>query len=542
VQGGNQIQDFLDILRRRAWQIVLPALVGVALGNAVATLVPRRYKTMTQLELRETNMPATGEGKVAQGLMRDVATAEFHIKATENVRRVIEKLEWQDFTSLTTALQSEYLRSVQQRIQVKPIAPRGGQGGSAFINITYTDTDPERAQQFVNRLRDAYTTEIVERYRNDARAARDALQNRLALAQEAYRDKERLATELRRKHGLSNTQQAPGSGRQRDEDPVFTQLNQARNELTSTTVKLTSVQARLEALRKHYAEAPREVPQVSISGGLDYDGQLAKIEAAIEAEREKQVGLKQAHSAWQRAEAEIQNLEEKREQLLNRSTRPDEDVRLVANPRRAELMTEIQAQELVLTELQAQRDQLTKTVAELSDKHAELSLIYREIQQLDNEVARAKDNFNEIAKLYDRQRGYVETIDQPHANPFIVSEEAAVPRAAASPNELLILAVGLLGGLALGLVLAVVGEFGHNGYRSVADITRALSTPVLGAVNAIVTREEARRASARKLMVTASTLILAGAIVWVTWAYESSPSLLGSELTRFIDDLRMQFR
>ena len=33
-----------------------------------------------------------------------------------------------------------------------------------------------------------------------------------------------------------------------------------------------------------------------------------------------------------------------------------------------------------------------------------------------------------------------------------------------------------------------------------------------------------------------------GAIVWVTWAYESSPSLLGSELTRFIDDLRMQFR
>jgi uncharacterized protein involved in exopolysaccharide biosynthesis len=541
VQGGNQIQDFFDILRRRAWQIVLPALVGVALGNAVATLVPRRYKTMTQLELRETNMPASGEGKVAQGLMRDVASAQYHIMASENVRRVIEKLEWQDFTSLTPALQSEYLRATIKRIQVKPIPAR--QGGSSFINITYTDTDPERAQQFANRLRDAYTTELVERYRNDARASRDALQNRLALAQEAYRDKERLATELRRKHGLSNTQQAPGSGRERDEDPVFTQLNQARNELVSTGTKLGMVEAKLEVLRKQYAEAPREVPQVSVvGGGLDYDGQVAKLQAAIEAEREKQVGLKEAHSQWQRSQVAIQELEEKIDALLGRSVRPDEEVRLVANPRRDELMNEIQKQELVLTELTAQREQLAKTVTELSDKHAELSLIYREIQQLDNDVARAKENFNEIAKLYDRQRGYVETIDQPHANPFIVSEEAAVPQAAASPNELLILALGLLGGLALGLVLAVLGEFGHNGYRSVADISRALSTPVLGVVNSIVTREESRRASARKLMVTASTLILAAAIVWVTWAYESSPSLLGSELTRFIDDLRLQFR
>ena len=104
------------------------------------------------------------------------------------------------------------------------------------------------------------------------------------------------------------------------------------------------------------------------------------------------------------------------------------------------------------------------------------------------------------------------------------------------------MSVGLLGGLALGLVLAVLGEFGHNGYRSVGDITRALSMPVLGAINSIVTREEARRLSTRKLMVTTSTLILVGGHRLGHLGLRESPSLLGSELTRFIDDLRLQFR
>ena len=140
----------------------------------------------------------------------------------------------------------------------------------------YNDTDPERAQQFVNRLRDAYTSEVVERYRNDARAVRDALQNQLALAQDAYRDKERQATELRRKHGLSNTQQAPGGGREREEDPIFTQLNQARKEAAETMVKVATEEAALEVLRTQHAEAPREVPQASVSSGLDYDAPGAK--------------------------------------------------------------------------------------------------------------------------------------------------------------------------------------------------------------------------------------------------------------------------
>lgn len=539
MQGSNQIQDFLDIVRRRAWQIVLPALVGLALGNAVATLVPRRYSTSTQLELRETSLPSAGEGMVAQTLMKDVESAAIHIKAVDRVRRVIEKLEWQDFTSLTTPLQQDYLRDVLLRIKVKPTVAR--RGGSSFITIGYSDTDPERAEQFVNKLRDAYTSEVVERFRNDQRAIRDTLQNQAALAQESYLDKEKQASELRRKHGLSNTQEGRGKGVA--EDPIFTQLSTAREELTNTILRLETESVRLTTLEQQYAEAPREVPQETTGSALGVEHELAQIEAEIRKWEDEKIGLRPAHSNYRRAEDEIVKLQERFDSIVQRATRPvQEKVVLVINPKREQLRSQIDATNLAIAQLEAQKQQLTKTVTELSEQHADRSAVYRELQQLDNEVARHQTKYNNLAQRFDSQEAFVELISQQHANPFIVSEQATTPTEHTSPNELLLLAVGLLLGLGLGLLLAVAGEFGHNGYRSVADIGRSLAVPVLGVVNAIVTREESRQVGARKLMISTSTVVLVAAILFITYAYENRPSLLGPELTGFIDDLRQMFR
>jgi uncharacterized protein involved in exopolysaccharide biosynthesis len=540
-RGQSQIQEVLDILRRRLWQIFLPVLVALAIGNAIATLLPRQYEVVTQLELRETNMPTAGEGMVAKGIQRDVASAQYHIKSSERVRRVIEKLEWQDFTSLTPILQFEYLKRIIRNTKVSVVAPKDRRG-SSFIRITYTDSDPQRAEQFCNRLRDAYTSEVVERFRNDARNVRDNYQNQLSIAQQLYRDKEKAAAELKRKHGLSATQQAPGRDGQRSENPVFVRLSAARDQLANVELRLSSDAIAIETLRTQYAEAPREVPEETLTGGIQYEAELTRIEGEIQTARDLQAGLRPAHSKYQAAEERIGELEAQKEALLSRVTDPSSDVRLVLNPRREVLAGQIQDKELSMKQLEAQREQLKTNINDLATQHAELSEIYRQIRELDQEVLVARKNFTDAATKYERNRSFVEQINQPHANPFIVTDEALAPRTHTSPNEAAILAAALFVGLALGLAIAILAEFGHNGFRGVGDITRSMAIPVLGVVNAIVTREEARRRTMRSIAVSFSTLILAAAIYWVTWAYDNSPRLLGSELTRLIDDLRSQFR
>lgn len=66
---------------------------------------------------------------------------------------------------------------------------------------------------------------------------------------------------------------------------------------------------------------------------------------------------------------------------------------------------------------------------------------------------------------------------------------------------------------------------------------------MLGAVNLIRTRAEARRLWTRHVMIGASSLVIVSAILWITWAYQDdSLRWLGPQLTQLIDDVRLAFR
>jgi len=140
------------------------------------------------------------------------------------------------------------------------------------------------------------------------------------------------------------------------------------------------------------------------------------------------------------------------------------------------------------------------------------------------------------------QQTFVERLDGPDANPFEVMELAEASDVPDAPNVPVLIAFAGIVGLGLGLGSAFASEYMRNGYRNVSELTRALAVPVLGAVNSIVTRAESRRRMARRLAVGTSSLLMIGAILWVTWAYKNKPLMLGPQVTQLIEDLREQFR
>ena len=92
----------------------------------------------------------------------------------------------------------------------------------------------------------------------------------------------------------------------------------------------------------------------------------------------------------------------------------------------------------------------------------------------------------------------------------------------------LIVAFSVIAGLALGLAVAVIAEYSRNCFRNVGDISRVMVVPVLGTIDTIVTRREARLAAARRAIVGCASLAFILAVVFVTWASVESPDLLSS--------------
>ncbi len=540
----NQLLEFTQALRRRLGQVFAPAAVLTALAVLIAGLMPQKYKATTSLEVRDVPLPFSGTRMDSTSIVRDITATTWQIQQYERVRRVVEKLEWPEYTALSPQEQNEFVRK-----QILALKVMGGgaaakaTGGSTLITVTYETDDPQRAEQFLNRLRDAYTQEVLERYRNDARRNLDVLRNTMTAAQEELKRRNEEAAAFQRDYAISSTQQAPGGGRQRDEDPVYTRLQQAITRLTDVEAQITAGNAGLVVLRQQLADEPMTITGDDIvDGGISFDDELARIETEIADLRESQRPYTEKATAWKMAERKIEILQQKAAELSQRATSPESRSTVRPNPRREQLAADIAARELLVKQAEAQREQFSSEVASLRRQNAERAEIYSQLKEIEARATIAADNFQRGSEAFQSQKRYVDQLTEGTSSPFEITELARAPTAPSSPSSAIVIAAGAVVGLGLGLLWALVSEFGRNGFRGVADSSRALAVPVLGVVNRIRTRRERNADYARRLVAGLATLAIVGSILWVSWAFEKRPQLLGPNLVRTMTDLKEALR
>ena len=93
-----------------------------------------------------------------------------------------------------------------------------------------------------------------------------------------------------------------------------------------------------------------------------------------------------------------------------------------------------------------------------------------------------------------------------------------------------------------GAISAMFGEYSRNCFRGAGDIGGVMVVPVLGVVNHIRTRGATRRLRVRRTLVGASSFMIMGSCLFVTWAWSWSPDLLSDGLLDSIEVFRGWFR
>ncbi len=532
----SQVQEVAALLKRRALQILLPAVVTGALGVALGELWPKSYRAATSLEVRDVNPPVAAQGIDVKVIQKDISNAPWQIRQYDRVVRVLEGLEWREYKELNDPVEKvEFVREVIQRIETN-LGGGGKQGaGTVLLTLFYTDRDAKRAEQFLNRLREVFVSEVLDRYRTDARKTLDLLRNQLTIAEERAKSADATAAKLKKEAGVSATQQAPGGGRQRDEDPIFKRLEAVQSRLWEADADATAHAASIAQLQKLYDAAPAEVPQTSTTDGLTFATEVAAIEAAKAEQRERQQGLRPAHRVYLDAESKLRKLDEKLEQLTLAARAPEDRTRMTPNRERDLIRVRIRDAEVKLNEALALRARLESDVQALKVESAARVETYRRLQELDREAAIAADEYLRAAQAYNKQKSFVEFISSSFASPFEISETARAPKKPVSPGAIVFIGGGIVLGLLLGLGSALAAEFGRGGVRGAAEVEKLSGAPVLGVINRIRTRAERRERAARRLVVVVSTLAIAASVLWTTWAYQNEPQSLGISLRSMLD-------
>ncbi|MFN0243011.1 MAG: GumC family protein [Planctomycetota bacterium] len=529
IESRGQLLDFLEVLRRRSWQVILPAALVITLGAAFAVFVPKKYLVTTQIELRPVGISVSS---------KEGGNAPFQLRAKERVKKVVEKLGNTDYLALAPEERGAFLNDILNNLKVK--TDRGDSQGSVFVTVTYSDVQPQWAVDFLRELRSDWIYDVLERDRNKVEDERANILAERKKLEDRVKAEEDALTTLRRENDLSATQQSEAGPR--NEDPVFARLQESTKSIKSLDIQLQTQVVRIAALEEQYQRMPENLTRENVVPGVGNEEALKQVDLEILEQQEILQGLGQAHSKYKLARKRLAELSEKREQLNRLVTKSQSETVSAPNQERMRLLLDIDGAKAAFKQMEKERELLAAQAERDQKEFRRLQDVYREDRALAALVARLRVTLEDTDRKYQEKVLQVAQLHSPLANPFEITEDVAAPNKPTEPNPWLIVAFSIAAGFGMGIALAVGLEYTKSSFRSPHDLSRVMVVPVLGTINAIVTRREKRLRGVRRAAVGLSSAAFILSVVFVTWAWKEHPTLLSPALRDTIEDLRSKFR
>ncbi|HEV8111390.1 MAG TPA: hypothetical protein VGR31_01315 [Planctomycetota bacterium] len=530
IESRGQLQEFLDVLRRRVWQIAVPAAFVIVIGSCLAVIIPRKFLAKTQLELRQT---------ASSTVSREGQNAKFQIKAPARVRKIIEEeLRPPAYQALSETGRRDFLRDIDKNLDVK--WETAGQQSSIFITITFTDLDRIWAGQFLKALRDDWKDDVLDQDRRKLEDAKDRLGSERDKLAGQFEAEENKLSDLKKINGISAMQPIPGAATQHGEDPDYERLQANKTEVNRIDVDLAEKRGLIARLNKQLAETPLKIASERVTPGQTHALEIQQTETKIAELKQKILEYKPLNPRYRKIQSDIAALESKRESLDALITGAETSTVLVENPARALLRLQIEDAESKAAALDARRAALATTITEEEKLVDTLHEAYRNVRLSEERIGRFKQDLLEAETRYQVKVQDAEIAKSKVSNPFAILEEINVPNKATEPNPWIIVVFSIVAGLGLGVALAVLLEYTKSCFRSVYDISRVMAAPVLGNINTIVTHRENRQRFARRVLVGSASALVLGSLAFVTWAWahDQDAGLLSPALRKAIEGFR----
>ncbi len=176
--------DYLMIVFRRKWLVVIPTVIGIVLGIIACNVLPKMYQSSTLILVEE--------GRVINPLIKGLAVSTSVKQRLAILREQI--LGWDRINQLIATLnlaghvktQQEYeglVRELRSNIRVRLQGPN-------IVGISYIGEDPVQAMNIVKTITDIFIAENLKQQDSETENAIDFINDQLALYQKKLKQAE----------------------------------------------------------------------------------------------------------------------------------------------------------------------------------------------------------------------------------------------------------------------------------------------------------------------------------------------------------------
>ena len=382
-----------------------------------------------------------------------------------------------------------------------------------LFNISYSDTDPRKAQEVVQALLNIFMETTLGEARQDTDLAQRFLDQQIREYEQRLIDAEQRLADFRRANvGMMPT----------DRGGYYSRLQDVERQLEQAQLQIREVQNRRDELARQLA---REQPVIEGGAGTSwwgatspYDARIQNMEAQLD---ELLLRFTERHPDVISLRRTIADLEEQRRQdmaLLNDADSASfaEQEATRTNPVFQSLRLAISSADAEIASLQVRVGQHEGELQRLRNMVDTIPKIEAEMKQLDRDYSLNQSQFNTLIQRRETAQMSQVVEERGEQVQFRIIEPPRVPRSAAGPNRPMYYAMVLMVALGAGAGLAFIISQLRPVFSNRKTLAAETGFPVLGSVTWAMTPIQKARMRLGFLTfaaMTAGLLLVFGGVV-----------------------------
>jgi succinoglycan biosynthesis transport protein ExoP len=515
---GLDIQHYLQVVRRRHIQFLLPLFLGWLVVWGASWVLPVRYKSATLILVEQPTMPKNYvEPNVADDLQNRLQSITQQILSRTRLLLIIDKLHLYGDRRRPIA-PDEKVELMRKDIDIELVHDSRGEQITAF-KINYSARDPHVAQQVTGELTSLFINENLKVRQQQSEDTTTFIGSQLENARASLAEQEAKVREFKGRHeGELPSQEASNlqilSGLQ-------AQLQNEEDTLNTAKQQRVYLQTLIEQYRAVHTSSRSSDGTPTGLAGIDLE--LDRLKAK----------LADLSSRYTDHYPEVENLKDqiaKTEkirgvlvaELKTKGTRgkQSEDGTATgdtADPSQNSASLQLQGQMQANQAEIANREQaivgLKARVNSYQDRLNSAPASEQELADLTRGYDQSKANYDDLLKKQNESKMATSMEQMQQGERFSMLDPPSLPLKPDFPNRLKFCGIGLGVGLALGLAVVVGFEFMDDRMHSEREIKILLPMAILSEIPEIVSPLDERRSKKRMVLGWAMAALIVATIL-----------------------------
>lgn len=478
---GNReltLDDYLVMLRRRKWMVLIPTLVVPILAYMVSLKLPNSYTSKTLVLVENQKVPENYVKPImTEDLSYRLGTMQEQILSRTRLQPIIERFHLYESSSAI----DDKLGEMRKAISVKPVLPDVGQrtGGVPGFSVAYTYRDPRTAQQVCSEITSMFMEENLKARQQSAQGTTEFLEKQLEESKQKLDEQDAKLAAFKSKYiGQLPEQEQTNMGLL---NGLNTQLDATNSAITRTQQDKTMAESLLGQQLASWRASQK------MEGSNDPEmlqKQLADLQNKLLALRARYT---EDHPDVMKAKNEIEKMRERlheAEASASTPSTPDatKKTSLMEPANIQQLRLQIEQQKSFIKSKSEEQTRLEQQIRTIQSRVQMTPMVEEQYKGITRDYTTALGFYNELLAKKNSSQMATSLEMRQQGEQFRVMDPPNLPERPSFPNRPLIALGGLGGGLILGVVIAFAMELFDKSLRTEEDVQLYLGLPALAAV------------------------------------------------------------